>query len=138
MIIRKPFAFIIQKFKLLHFIILIPILYLIFMYYNLNNFFNRFVVDGYVTTINNAPEIYYSFLMIIASILIIIFYILLTSLFKKKNKYYFPYLLLTIFYFVVLVFSVFSKGLLVNAVNSELEASTSLIIRSLSSILFYS
>ena len=138
MIIRKPFAFIIQKFKLLHFIILIPILYLIFMYYNLNNFFNRFVVDGYVTTINNAPEIYYSFLMIIASILIIIFYILLTSLFKKKNKYYFPYLLLTIFYFLVLVFSVFSKGLLYNAVNAELEASTSLIIRSLISILFYS
>ena len=108
------------------------------MYYNLNNFFNRFVVDGYFTTITNAPEIYYSFLMIIASILIIIFYILLTSLFKKKNKYYFPYLLLTIYYFVILVFSVFSKGLLLNAVNTQLEASTSLIIRSLTSILFYS
>ena len=137
MIIRKPFAFIVQKFKLLHFIVLVPMLYLIFTYYNLNNFFNRFVVDGYVTSINNAPDLYYNFLMVIAGVVVIIFTSLVTSLFKKKNKYYFPYLLLTLFYVAVLVFTLFSKGLLINAVNAKLASSTSLIIRSLTSIFFY-
>lgn len=137
MIIRKPFAFIVQKFKLLHFIILMPMLYLVYKYFNLSQFFNKFVVNGYVTTITNAPDIYYSFLMIIGCIVVITFMILLTALFKKKNKNYYPYLLLTLVYITVFVFSIFSKGLLVNAVNATLESSTSLIIRSITSILFY-
>ncbi len=137
MIIKKPFAFIVQKFKLLHFTILIPIIYLIYKYFNFGQFFNRFVVDGYITNINNAPDIYYSVLTVFASLLVIIFSILLTVLFKKKNKNYYPYLLLTLFYIVVFVFSVFSKGILINAVNANLSSSTSLIIRSLISIVFY-
>ena len=54
------------------------------------------------------------------------------------HNYLFVIVIIHIFYFVVLVFSVFSQGLLVNAVNADLEASTSLIIRSLTNILFYS
>ena len=137
MIIRKPFAFIIQKFKLLHFLVLVPVLYLVVKFYHLKNFFNKFVVDGYLTDITNAPEVYYSFLMLFACIIIIAFCVLLIALFKRKNKYYFPYLLVGLFYLGVFVFSLFTKGLLVNAVNSELASSTSLIIRSLTMILFY-
>ena len=137
MIIRKPFAFIVQKFKLLHFITLIPMMYLIYKYYNLSQFFNRFVANGYVTNINNAVDIYYSFVMIIACVLILVFGVLLTALFKKKNKYYMPYLVFTIFYFVVLVYSLFSNGLLIDASNADLASSTSLIIKSLTSVLFY-
>ena len=137
MIIKKPFAFIVQKFKLLHFLQLVPALYLIFKFYNLQYFFNKFVVNGYVTDINNAPELYYSPLMLLACLIVIVFGFVLTELFKKKNKYYFPYLLMSLLYFIVFIFSLFAKGLLVNAVNSDLASSTSLIIRSLTSILFY-
>ena len=137
MIIRKPFAFLVHRFKLLHFIILIPITYLIYMFWNLMGFFNDFVVDGYVTSITNAASIYYNFLMIVSSVIIIVFLILNTSLFKRKNRFYFPYLLLSIFFLILLVYTLFLKGLLVNAVNASLASSTSLIIRGLTSILFY-
>ena len=99
MIIRKPFAFLVEKFKLLHFIILIPRIYLIYMFWRLSDFFNTFVVNGYVTTIADVQGKYYSFLMVIACILIIAFSILVASLFKKKNKFYTPYLIITSVYF---------------------------------------
>ena len=138
MIIRKPFAFLVEKFKLLHFIVLIPCIYLIYMFWRVSSFFSTFVVNGYVTTIADVQSKYYSFLMVIASLLVIIFASLVTSLFKKKNKFYMPYLLMAIVYVLVFVTTLFLPGLLRGAEAANLESSTSLIIRGVMSIMFYS
>ena len=137
MIIRKPFAFLVEKFKILHFIVLIPCIYLIYMFWRLSDFFNTFVVDGYITTIADVASKYYSFLMVLACIVIFIFNALVTSLFKRKNKYHIPYLILTIIYFAIFIITLFIPGLLHSAELSELQSSTSLIIRGLMSIVFY-
>ena len=118
MIIRKPFAFIVQRFKLLHFIAVILCAYLGYTFWHIKGFFNDFVVNGYVTNITDASSKYYSFLMVLACLVLIVFTIVITMLFKKKN--------------------LFLPGLLRNAERSSLESSTSLILRGLSSIIFYS
>ena len=137
MIIRKPFAFLVEKFKLLHFIILIPCIYLIYMFWRVSGFFNTFVANNYVTNIADLKGKYFSFLMIIASIVIIVFALLVASLFKKKNKFYFPYVLIAISYTIIFFTSAFLPGLLHNAEIASLESSTSLIIRGVMSIEFY-
>lgn len=138
MIIRKPFAFIVEKFKLLHFIVLIPCIYLIYMFWRISDFFNTFVSDGYVTTIADVGGKYFSFLMVITTVIVIIFATLFTILFKRKNKFYLPYLLVLIIYLIVLGTCLFLPGLLHSAEVASLESSSSLIVRGVVSILFYS
>lgn len=137
MIIRKPFAFLVQRFKLLHFIILMPCMYIAYMFWRLMGFFNNFVSNGYVTNMADVTSTYYSFFMIIALILIIIFLVLVAILFKRKNKFAFPYLLLAIFYATLFAYTMFLPGMLKGAELAELESSTSLIIRGITNILFY-
>jgi len=137
MIIRKPFAFLVEKFKLLHFIVLVPCIYLIYMFWRLSDFFNEFVIDGYVTTIADVSGKYYSFLMVIAALIIVVFTGLVTALFKKKNKFYIPYLLIVIVYSVIFVSTLILPGLLDSAETASLESSSSLIIRGVMSIIFY-
>lgn len=137
MIIRKPFAFLVEKFKTLHFIVLIPCIYLIYMFWQVSNFFNSFVVNGYVTNISDLVSKYYSFLMIIACIIIIAFTILVTLLFRKKNKFYVPYVFLSFTYIAILVITCFLPNLLYDAEMAELQSSTSLIVRGVMNISFY-
>lgn len=137
MIIRKPFAFLVEKFKLLHFIILVPCIYLIYMFWHLKDFFDKFVVDGYVTSLYDVVSKYYSFLMIIACLIVIAFTILVAILFKKKNRFYLSYLFLTFVYLIVLVITLFTPGLLHNAELAKLESSTSLVVRGVMGIVFY-
>ena len=137
MIIRKPFAFIVQRFKLLHFITFILCGYLGYTFWRVSSFFNDFVVQGYTTNIADVPGKYYSIFMVIAIVIILIFTIMLTTLFKRKNKFHFPYLLLTIFYVILLLYTLFLPGLLRAAELSEIESSAALILRGVASILFY-
>ena len=137
MIIRKPFAFLVEKFKLIHFIVLIPCIYLIYMFWRVSNFFNSFVVNGYVTNISELVSKYYSFLMIIACIIVIAFTILVFLLFKRKNLFYIPYLFLCFTYIVILVITIYLPALLYDAEMAELQSSTSLIVRGVMNIAFY-
>ncbi len=137
MIIRKPYAFLVHRFKLLHFLILIPIIYSCFMYYRLMNFFNNFVSAGYSTTLFEVTKNYFSFLMIIAALLVLIFMVLVGHLLKEKK---FPnklYVILTILYIIVLIYNFLLPGYLSSAELSSLASSSSLIIRGVVSILFF-
>ena len=137
MIIRKPFAFLVEKFKLLHFIILIPCLYLAYMFYRLNEFFNDFAYAGYVTKISDVKSQYYSFLMIVAALLIIGFCSLVAALFRRKNKNHIPYIIVIVFYVVLIGYCLFIPGLLDAAERATIESSGALIIRGVTSIVFY-
>ena len=137
MIIRKPFAFIVQRFKLLHFITILLCAYLGYSFWHVKSFFDEFVGNGYTTNIADVPGEYYNFLMVIVIIIILIFTIMVTLLFKKKKKDYYPYLLLTIFFTILLFYTLFLPGLLRNAELAKLESSTSLIVRGATSVLFY-
>lgn len=137
MIIRKPFAFIVHRFKTLHLIVLIPCLYIAYMMWNLMNFFNDFVGRGYVTTIEGVLAKYYSFLMLIAPIIVIIFALLVRALFNKKNKNSTPYSIIVLHYIAFIIYVVLLPSLLMQAQNAELASSTSLIVRGVTSIFFY-
>ena len=48
-ILKKPYAFLIKHFKLIHLILCLLFLYLLFQTGNINQFFNDYVSAGYTT-----------------------------------------------------------------------------------------
>ena len=58
MILRKPYAFLIKHFRLIHLVLSILFLYLLFQTGNINGFFNDFVNAGYVTNEVNIASTY--------------------------------------------------------------------------------
>lgn len=136
MIIRKPFAFIVNHFKAIHFALLIPLMYLGYKLYRLMIFFRNFVSAGFVTSETDIVARYYSLLIPISAIIIAIVSILILALFKQKNKNYIPYLILSVFYILIFIVSFFLPQLLYNYEITDMAGSTSRIISGISNGLF--
>ena len=137
MIIRKPFAFLVHRFKLLHILVLIPMIYMAVMYYRLFSFFNTFVSDGYVTTLDQLSSRYFSILMIISTFVILVFNYAISYLLKKKKYPCDLYNYLTIFYGIVFIYNFLLPGYLSSAELATLTSSSSLIVRGVINILFF-
>lgn len=137
MIVRKPYAFLVEHFKLVHFILLIPFGYLTYMFYRLSRFFDAFVVAGYKTNATNVVGTYYNILIPIAIFIIIITTLLILLLFQRKDKTYQPYMIYTILYTIIFAFSLLLPNFLSKCESATLVSSTALILRGFASIAFY-
>ncbi len=137
MIIRKPYAFLIKFFKIIHIILFLLMTYMLFRVRNIYVFFSNFLKTGTYTYVENMASQYVNILMLIASIILVAFVLLIFFLMRQKKKPVFYYLSATIFYFItfisLLVFmSVFS--------NLEFQAYSNqalVIFRDLAMVLYY-
>lgn len=111
MILKKPYAFLIKNFRLIHLILTILIGYLLFRSYNLYSFFSRYVSNVYATLSDAIPSNYITIFMFLISIIIIVFSLSMYLLMRKKEKpktlyisistYYILYFIGMILYFVL-------------------------------------
>ena len=83
MIIKKPYAFMIKHFRLIHFILSLLMVFLISKTSSIVSFFNEYVKNGYYT-LNSGS--YINFYMFISIILIIVISAFVYLLMKWKNK----------------------------------------------------
>ena len=100
MILRKPYAFLIKNFKLIHLILTVLYIYLAIKVNNMLKFFNNFIggTEGKLTAIKHVTNYY--LIAIIASIVIcLVIYALMR--YKKKPKLL--YLILIILYIIVAI-----------------------------------
>lgn len=105
MILKKPYAFLIKHFRVIHLLLLLPIAYLIHTTFRVVTFFRTYVSNNYTTTILNIATEHISFFMYIAVLLIIfvalaIYYLMRQK--KKSTKLYFFILIYYIFLFVLI------------------------------------
>ncbi len=110
-ILKKPYAFLIKNFRLIHLVLTVFIGYLIFKTYNLYSFFNRYVENVYATLSDAIPSNYITIFMFLISIIITAFSLAMFMLMKKKDKpknlytglsaYYILYFIGMILYFVL-------------------------------------
>lgn len=125
MIIRKPYAFLIKNFRLIHGLLFIMILYLTIKSINIYSFFSDYVANGFYSSNGNLQNEYINYFLFTVNILAIIvsfimFYLLLIK--KKSNKIY----LVIFFYYIILfvyfiyMFSVF-KGLNTKAMSIDVQ-----------------
>lgn len=108
MILRKPFAFLIKHFRLIHFIMLIFMAYVMYSCNAILSFFSEYLNSTMVLIDHEVVLTLYPIMLFVSIIFILLIniVILVLMLFKKKPiKFYIFNILITIFTFVVLIIS---------------------------------
>ena len=83
MIIRKPYAFLIKHFKLIHFVMLVLSIYIVNRANIIFNFFNEYVTTRQVSSAEYISSNYLPLFLFISSILIITLSIIIFILLKQ-------------------------------------------------------
>ena len=104
MILKKPYAFLIKHFKIIHLILLVITSYIAYRFNKILDFFSSYNKSSILVP-ENAAHNYISFILFIAIIIVIIFGIIMYRLMKKKHK---PssFYLATIIYYILLFIGV--------------------------------
>ena len=106
MILRKPYAFFIKYFKLLHAIIVGIIVFLLYRSFSVYNFFRTYVGDYTTALTNMSPRAMLNMYSFVFSLLVIILIIVLLSvmIYKKKPKGLYIYSIIVYIALIALFF----------------------------------
>lgn len=103
MIVRKPYAFLIKYFKLIHIAMFAILSLFVFQLRNIYVFFKNYVKSGHFTYFENMADRYIKVWMIILVIVIIVAAIFIYLLMRKKEKPVLFYKVLFIYSFVLFI-----------------------------------
>lgn len=137
MIIRKPFKFLIEHFKIINTILILLTIFVGYKFFNIMQFFGNFVTNSYTTTETNLASTYVGVLLPIVLIVIILINIIIFILFRSKDKDTKIYIISTIFFAILLVFSFVYRGVLENFEFNTVESQTALLYRDTAKFTFY-
>lgn len=137
MIIRKPYAFLIKYFKIIHIILFISMTFLLFKTRNIYMFFREYLLTGTYIYTENMVFQYVSIPMILITISLVAILLLIYFLMRQKQKPVFYYLSSVIFYFITfisfLVFLNFFNNLEFRSYSNQVLV----IFRDLTMVLYY-
>jgi len=137
MILRKPYAFLIKHFKLIHLILAILSCYCIYRTKALLDFFN-----DYVTTMVNVigqdliPTLIPTFYKIVPILIIIVALIILVVMIVKKKPYLFYIINIIVYIFVFAIIS-YSNSTLAVMFRSLIDARTARLVRDFTMLAFF-
>ena len=112
MILRKPYAFFIRYFKIIHVLISISIGYLIYQTNLLLSFFSKYL-DSIVSVVGQelVSNLFSSILFIIPIVVVALSLVILTVMFRKNKPYRF-YIINTFLFIIIFVLFIYSKNIL--------------------------
>lgn len=136
MIIKKPYAFLIKHFRIIHLILSIFSLFLVTKTHSIFKFFNDYVKNGYYTYSNNLQTSYINLYMFLAIIFVISLasFIYLLMKWKKKNRIL--YISMCIFYFALFIGLLIYFNLFTTLLNTTLDVRTVRAYRDIMIILY--
>lgn len=137
MILRKPYAFLIRHFKIIHLLLLLPLCYIAFKTSSVVDFFQRMVSNNYITNEVNIASNYINLFVYLSLFIVIATAIFIYSLMKEKNKRTFYYIFLIVYYILLFVCTTITYGQLFNLESHDAVASTIRLFRDFSNILYY-
>ena len=100
-ILKKPYAFLIKHFRLIHVILTAMITYMLVRTFKIYSFFSRYVDNVYSTLGDAVPSHYITGFMIVIVILIVTFALLIYLLMNNKKKPKALYVILSIYYLIL-------------------------------------
>lgn len=114
MIIKKPYAFLIKKFRLIHAILFVLLLYIGIKTFDIYTFFNDYAVNHVYLSSGDLASTYINLFTFIVIVFAVLFGALIYYILSIKNKRRNTYLFLCIYYilmfiFFIFMFSVFQK-----------------------------
>lgn len=133
MIFRKPYAFFIKYFRLIHFILSSVAIYVAYRTYNIINFFNDYIVHDYSGNFYKGfYNSYISSFLYLMIVLIIIGTILMVILFIYKKKPIKAYFSCVIYYIFFLVLLYLTKNMMITLESEVITAEAARVYRDLS------
>lgn len=106
MIIRKPYGFLIKHFKIIHFLLLVPTLFLLLNFSDIGKFFTEYVANDYKTFEVTVAGKYITLLTYLGIIFMIIANGIIYLLMSKKKTSKLTYGIGIIYYLVLLILTV--------------------------------
>lgn len=134
-ILKKPYAFLIKYFRIIHLLLLVPIGYLISKTYRISSFFRGYVSNNYSTNIINLAAEHINFFMYLAVIAIIVSALAIYYLMRQKRKSTKLYFFLIIYYMSLFVLIGVTHSILSNMEHNLITAQTARAYRDLSFVL---
>ena len=136
MVLKKPYAFLIKNFRIIHLVLTFLIGYLFVKTYNIYSFFDRYVDNVFSALSDALPTNYVTVFMFLVSIIIVSFSLAMYLLMKQKKKpkafyvwscaYYVVYFISTIVYFMIF------KNIEIRSISIQ----SAMIIKDITLILF--
>ena len=101
MIIKKPYAFLIKYFKIIHLVLVVPMVYLLYVFKDISSFLKAYD-NNLTTTTANAAGNYITLFTYLAILALLIVNIVIMSLMKSKRKSTKYYVICTLYYIYLL------------------------------------
>ncbi len=142
MILKKPYAFIIKHFRIIHLLLIIPMLYLITKTKGIVTFFSDYIANGYMLSsdyvLSNLASNYINIWMYLSVIFILVVTIFLSIVLQKKDKPTKYYNSCIIYYIGMLLIITACFSFFQMIETDTLDDVVARIIRDLSYIIHYS
>lgn len=134
MIIRKPFAFLIKHFRIIHLLLLVPMLYLALKFGDISSFFKDYVNAGYKTVETTIAGNYITILTFLSLFILIISNAIIFILMKAKKRNSLLYAINIIYYIFLAVFSVILYNTMATMETTQTETTLIDLIKDISGI----
>lgn len=135
MILKKPYAFLIKHFRVIHLVLAALMAYLAYKSYKIVSFFGDFASSGYFSTLSNIAGSYvnlFMYLIVIVILVAAVFIFMLMNQKKKSTKYY----VFTIgYYFLLFILFSVTFGIMQDLERASVSIQTARVYRDLSLIL---
>lgn len=123
MILKKPYAFLIKNFKLLHIILFLILIFIVYKSNRVYNFYNDYLAERYYDFQEHFATTYVDIWLFISVILVILFAVTLYLLmrFKNKNKKFYFMLIISylVLFFIFIFYFVYLTNMEVEAVDKK-------------------
>lgn len=137
MILRKPYAFLIKYFKIIHIVLLLPLIYIAFKTNGVVNFFETMVASNYVTNEVNIASSHINIFLYLSLFIVLASAIAIYMLMKEKNKKTFYYIAVIFYYSIVLVGATLTYNQMYYLEKHDAIAATIRVFRDFANILYY-
>lgn len=111
MILKKPYAFLIKNFKIIHIILSVLIFSIIIMFGNVSNFFSEYVKGEILGSLGLSAS-YINPTLYLIILIVIIFALVMFLLMRNKDKPTLFYITLFIYYLTLLIMVFISLGIM--------------------------
>ncbi len=122
MVLRKPYAFLIKHFKIIHFILSLLFLYIFIKTVGIAHFFANYVNANYTTNEVNIAASYISIFIYIFIVLIILISLMIYLLMKQKEKSTRLYFGILIFYLLLFLLTTFTYNAMITIEDTTFSA----------------
>lgn len=136
MILKKPYAFLIKHFKIIHLLLCIPLVYLIIRTGMITSFLRTYVSANYYTSEVNIAGSYINLFMYFAIIVILVLAFSIYFLMKQKEKDTKYYIFLIAYYLFLLIIITIAHGILSSIETTSLSAQTIRLYRDLAYVCY--